>query len=95
MKPRSPVLDIRPIVNRVVDLIEKGADDECLKWSKDRKRVTVRVSKLIPDLGPKQTVTNRRRRLANALYPALSELGWHSAARSTSHIFERTEPASE
>jgi len=48
-------------------------DDDRLKWSADRNRVTVWSGQVIPAEGPKQTLAGRRRRFKKALRDAMTE----------------------
>lgn len=87
--PRRRPLNVQPIVVHVVDLVRCGAGDDCLKWSEDHERVTVRVGKLVPDDASKETVQGRRRRFAEALRKAMDVERWCTVSGTTPHTFER------
>jgi hypothetical protein len=91
--PMSPRLDVKPIAAEIVSLIERGADDDRLKWSPDRSRVKVTVRRVIPSiLSPKQTVEGRRNRFTKALDEAMASAGWEEVAGTSPYTYERIQP---
>ncbi len=72
-------LNVLPLADSVAKAIVGGADDPWLKWSADRKSVSVQIGKVIPDTGPAQTTINRRKRFRVALDQRLSAAGWSTA----------------
>lgn len=76
----TPRLDVRPLVEEIVGLIAKDADDDRLTWSDDRRTVRVNIGRVIPDDGFKQTVAGRRKRFRSALDEHLVEHGWDRTA---------------
>jgi len=90
LHPRSPRLDVDPLAKEVVARIAIQEDHECLKWSKGRRRVTIRTGKIIPAEGmPKQTLIGRRKRLSRALRIRLEEAGWCLVEGTAAHTYER------
>ena len=88
MRPMQPRLDVEPLAVEIVSLIEGGVDDERLKWSADRSRVTVVIGQVIPDSGPKQTVTARRKRFKKMLSEALVAAGWQEVTGTSPNTWE-------
>ena len=86
--PMQPRLDVEPLAVEIVSLIEGGVDDERLKWSADRSRVTVVIGQVIPDSGPKQTVTARRKRFKKMLSEALVAGGWREVTGTSPNTWE-------
>ena len=84
----QPGLDVEPLAVEIVSLIEGGVDDERIKWSADRSRVTVVIGQFIPDSGPKQTVTARRKRFKKMLSEALVAAGWQEVTGTSPNTWE-------
>ncbi|HUY61768.1 MAG TPA: hypothetical protein VMW49_07820 [Candidatus Dormibacteraeota bacterium] len=76
LRPMARQLDVRPLADHVANLIVRDVDDPGLRWSGNRRRVTVRIGEVIPDHGPKETVQGRRRRFREALETALAKERW-------------------
>ena len=92
IKKRQPNLDVKSDTQKIVDAIIKGADDYRLKWlSSDHDRVRILVGEIIPaGSAVKQTLTNRRKRLAKALEELLKAAGWECVPNTSSHTYTRT-----
>lgn len=75
IRPRQPRLDVRPLAEKIAVMIIDHQDAEYLKWDKDGT-VRVKIGKLLPPVGPKQTVASRRRRFREAIEQLLSTAGW-------------------
>jgi len=80
---------VKPLADEVVELIGEGADDERLKWSADRTRVTVLTGKVIPSGGFRQTVEGRRKRFRQALIERMQQAGWREVQGTSPNTWER------
>jgi len=89
MRPMAPRLDVEPLVREIVSLANAGVEDDRLKWSPDRKRVTIRIGRVIPDVGYPETVQGRRKRFTLRLREAMTASGWQEVIGTTPHTFER------
>jgi hypothetical protein len=76
VRPAAPRLDVAPLVAEVVRAVVAGSDDDCLKWSPDRRLVTITVGRIIPAVGFQQTITGRRRRFRERLLADMRSIGW-------------------
>lgn len=74
--PAASRLDVGPIADEVVRLVQAGADDPRLRWPADRSTVRVLASRAVPADGYKQTVEARRRRFRDAVNARLAAAGW-------------------
>lgn len=88
IRSMAPRIDVRALADEVVSLMNAGVDDERLRWSADRTRVTVRIGRVIPP-GVKQTVEDRRRRFRKALCEAAASSGWKPAMGTAPNTFSR------
>ncbi len=74
--PRQSAVDVKPIANKLTELIIKGQHDERLQWSTDGK-VRILSGKIFPaDSAPKKTLEGRRKRLTKTLQERLAPHGW-------------------
>ncbi len=77
-------LNLRPVAEKIVDIIAQGKDDERLRWSPDRKRVTILLRRTLEQAAAEQgvssgyarTIEGRTKRLKNELAPMLEAAGW-------------------
>jgi len=88
IEPMAPRLDVKPLVAEIVSLIEAGQDDERLKWSADRSRVTVRTGRILPP-AYKRTMEGRRQRFGDALREAMTLAGWRPVIGTSPNTWER------
>jgi hypothetical protein len=72
-------LDTDDLASQVVESIVRRQATDALTWNKDGS-VKIKVSELIPECGPKQTVSGRRRRFRKALDEQLAAHGWTSVS---------------
>jgi len=89
VRAKQPRLDVNPIAHEIADLIVNHKDDNRLKWYEDG-RVTVAIGKIIPDTGPKDTLSARRKRFRRALEERLKEHGWEEIR---ANVYARKEKA--
>jgi hypothetical protein len=75
----SGPLKVEPIAKDIAAAILTGKHDARLHW-KNRDKVRVLIGKIIPDDGPKQTVSGRRRRFWKALTEELVQSRWKPSA---------------
>lgn len=76
VRPKSPPLNVSPLADRVAESVLSGVDDDWLQWSADRSKVGVRIGRVIPADGPRETLEGRRRRLRVAVKERLAAGGW-------------------
>lgn len=76
LAPSAPRLDVEPMAEAVAALVAGGVrGDARVTWIDD-DHVVVNTGALIPNVGPKDTVAGRRKRLRAAVAVRLRELGW-------------------
>lgn len=73
---QSPRYNPEPDCIEIVEHIRMNQDHESLKWSDDRLKVKVEISRVVPCGNSKQTEADRRKRFRKVLEPLLSEIGW-------------------
>jgi hypothetical protein len=92
--PNSPRLNVVPLAEKAVSMILANQDGDCLKWSKDRGRVTIRTGKIIPaEETVKATLIARRKRLAKQLRERLEGEGWQLVEGTSPHTYEKAAKA--
>jgi hypothetical protein len=74
-RPISSRLDVKPLANEIENLILERRADDRLRWDGD-ERVRVKIGMIIPDDGPQQTVSGRRKRFRTELTKLLVLKGW-------------------
>jgi hypothetical protein len=80
--PAAPRLDVDAIARSVCKEVQKGPSStsdlistRVLVW-KSKDEFQIRLSLLIPDDGPRQTITGRRKRLRVSLQDKFRTIGW-------------------
>ena len=73
VRPNSPKLDVQPIAAAIAEAVQGGNDHPHIKWRADGSARLLPSAAIPP--GPKQTQTNRRKRLRAALNELLGD-GW-------------------
>ena len=73
--PMSPRMDVVPLAGEIADAMVAGGPDDRLHWHDDRS-VGIRIGRIIPDDGSKQTVASRRKRFRKALEALVATKGW-------------------
>jgi hypothetical protein len=94
--PNLPRLDVRPIVQSVIDAVESGellANGALIRDAENQLRV--RPSVLIPGDGPKQIVRGRRERFRSAMERAMNALGWELIALIPALKFKKSGPKTD
>ncbi len=96
LTPTAPRVYVRPLVKAVCDVVRQGseADSELVRngtvvWQ-EPTRLAIKLSKLIPNNGFKQTIQGRRKRLRDELMKQMSTLGWKLEASGRFTVFSRT-----
>ena len=86
LRPNSPRLDVTPIAKAVCEAVQQGpaSTSELIKrgiveWRSDDE-IRVKHANLIPDEGPKQTISGRRKRLREQLKSELKAIGWEQVS---------------
>jgi hypothetical protein len=88
----SPPVRALPIAQEIAELILGGQDDPRLKWTEDRQRVRVYLSRALPPSLYKQTAQGRSSRLRKSITECLKDTGWADAGVYGRAIFERVTP---
>jgi hypothetical protein len=83
---------VLPIAQEIAELILGGQDDPRLKWTEDRQRVRVYLSRALPPSRYKQTAQGRTRTLRRDLKELLKDTGRADAGVYGQAIFERVTP---
>ena len=93
----AKALKVAPVVKELVQLIDEGSEDQRLKWSGDRQRVTVSLRKAIDTAEVqhgafseyKQPKQGRSKRLGEALRAELEQRGWRSLSGHRPKTYEK------
>ena len=77
LRPKAPPVNVKPIAVEIAEAIFARRNDDRLKWQSGGA-VRVLTGKVFPSAfgQPKQTVSNRRKRLRQTLDEILAEHGW-------------------
>jgi hypothetical protein len=89
--PREPVLDVKSIADAVCKAVQEGPHSKSvgiLVWKGDDDLV-IKHSRLIPNVGFRQTIAGRRRRFRTDLQHKLEALGWELVKTGQSLTFKR------
>jgi len=82
ISPRAAPLDVKPIVEEIVQLVLNRAKDDRLKWSR-KGYVQVLISRILPESSAfKQTLLRRRSRVSYAIREKLTAHGWREISHS-------------
>jgi hypothetical protein len=78
LAPPAPRLSVEPIAKSVCEAVQAGphGDPKAFLVWRSVDEVLVKQSLFIPDNGPMQTVSGRRRRFREALIEQMREIGW-------------------
>jgi len=82
LRPMSTPLKVDPLAEKVASKILGGESDPNLKWVSEN-HVRVLIGRIIPDEGPKETISGRRRRFRKALNTELQTSSWHESSPNT------------
>jgi hypothetical protein len=85
LAPMATLIRTGPIAEELARLIIEGKDDERLK-RRPNGLVELRMGKIFPATGPKQTVAGRRKRLRRDIEPLLAE---HGMVKVRANVFQR------
>ena len=82
LQPNSPRLDITPIAQAVCEAVKRGpasssdlVDRAIVEW-RGNDEIRVKHGKLIPNVGPNQTISGRRKRFREKLRIEMKAIGW-------------------
>jgi len=75
-EPRSKVLDVNHLAQKITSTILDGAKHPALIWGDTDLVVTIKLEVLIPQTA-KQTTVARRKRFRDAIVPMMTKSGWH------------------
>jgi hypothetical protein len=90
----NPRLDVKPIVQSVINAVESGellANGALIRDAENQLRINLGV--LIPGDAPKETLRGRRERFRTAIVEAMNTIGWELITFFPLK-FERTGPKS-
>jgi hypothetical protein len=95
LQPNSPRLDVTPIASAVCEAVQRGPasrsdliDRGIVEW-RGNDEIRVKHASLIPNDGPKDTVSGRRKRLRQALKSEMKAIGWEEMSVSRWITFKR------
>jgi hypothetical protein len=91
-----PRLDVKPIVQLVIDAVESGellANGALIRDAENQLRI--RLSVLIPVDGPTATVRGRRERFRTAIEKAMNAIGWELTAIFPALKFKKCSPKAD
>jgi hypothetical protein len=91
--PSLPQLDVKPIVQSVIDAIESGqslANGALIRDAENRLRI--KLSVLIPVDGPTATVRGRRERFTTEVEKAMNAMGWELTVIFPALKFKKSGP---
>ena len=91
--PSLPRLDVKPIVQSVIDAVESGGllDNGALIRDAENQ-LRIKLSPLIPADGPRATVRARRERLRTEIVKAMNTIGWEPIALFPALKFKKSGP---
>jgi hypothetical protein len=92
-RPSLPRLDVRPIVQSVIDAVESGGlldNGALIRDAEDQLRI--KLSVLIPADGPTATVRSRRQRFRTEIEKAMNAIGWELIAIIPALKFKKSGP---
>ena len=82
LQPNSPKFDITPIAQAVCEAVKRGpasssdlVDRAIVEW-RGNDEIRVKHANLIPNEGPNQTISGRRKRLREKLQREMNAIGW-------------------
>lgn len=82
LAPLATRLNVEPLAAEMARLILERKNDARLKWTGERK-VSIKIGKVIPADGFKQTITGRRKRFRAALIEKIAGSGWRETWTNT------------
>lgn len=90
-RQRRPVdkrLDVVALASGIVEQVKHAVVDDTLEWSREGRRVRIKIGEVVPNTNT-QTTAARRTRFASALEPMLRKEGWALVPGSRPHTYER------
>jgi hypothetical protein len=95
-RPSLPRLDVKPIVQSVIDAIESGEllDNGALIREAENQ-LRIKLSVLIRADGPTATVRARRQRFRSELEKAMNAIGWELIAIVPALKFKKSGPKAD
>jgi hypothetical protein len=86
LQPNSPKLDVTPFVKAICEAAKRGPaspsdliDGGLVEW-RGNDEIRVRHADLIPNVGPKDTISGRRKRLREKLKSEMTAIGWEQVS---------------
>ena len=93
--PSAPKLDVKSIADGVCDAVREGptldlelAAQGVLIWTA-KDEITIKHGKLVPNDGPMQTISGRRKRFRTYLELKMKEMGWELICVRQAIIFKK------
>lgn len=93
--PSAPKLDVKSIADGVCDAVREGptldselAAQGVLIWTA-KDEITIKHGKLVPNDGPMQTISGRRKRFRTYLESKMKEMGWELIRVRQAIIFKK------
>ena len=93
----SPKLDVTSIVKAICEAAQRGPtspsdliDRGIVEWS-GNEEIRVKHAILIPNVGPKDTISGRRKRLREKLKSELKAIGWEQVSIHQWITFKRAD----
>jgi hypothetical protein len=87
VSPRQPPFDVNAAADEIANLIATGRKDARLRW-RETGRVQVLIGKILPrGSAVRETLADRRRRLAGVLSEKLAASGWVGLAGAPPHTY--------
>jgi hypothetical protein len=93
LRRRIAPLDVKPLAEMIVRLIQSGEVSPTLKWVSGDV-VKIAIGQIVPAGCAKQTLIGRRKRFKKALEPLLAQLGWHRKIGTSANTYQRGPTAS-
>ena len=85
---RQKSLNVKPLAENAANLILSNAQHDSLKWLED-DNVRVLTGKIIPNIGPQETVAGRRKRFRKDLLNEIKDKGW---VETSPNVFQIVKP---
>jgi len=77
LEPTQSRLDIKPLVEKIIQAVASDSNADGITWVQERKMVKVVVSHFVPDNCCEQTLATRRKRFRICLDERMENLGWN------------------
>jgi hypothetical protein len=86
LRPNSPKFDVTPVAKDICEAVQRGpatpsdfVDRGIVEW-RGNDEIRVKHADLVPNEGPNQTISGRRKRLRDKLQSEMKAIGWEQVS---------------